>query len=83
MDTIIRPSTGADLAAITANSRDLGRGLINKHDVRLIGVDCRMGAGLRHVERFESSVARRGQAPCKIAVAAIAGAVTSGVDREE
>ena len=73
---------GIPIAAITANSRDLGCGLIKVGDVRLIGVGCRMGAGLRHVERLESSVAPADQAPGKIAVAAIAGAVFSRVGRE-
>ena len=74
---------GIPIATITANSRDLGRGLIKIRGVRLMGVGCRMGAGLGHVERLESSVALADQAPGKIAVAAIAGAVISRVDREE
>ena len=47
-----------------------------------MGVGCRMGAGPREVERFETSVAPVDQAPCEIAVAAIAGTVISRVDRE-
>src|SRR5437899_6082522 len=73
---------GIPIAAITANSRDLGRGRIKIRGVCLMGVGCRMGAGLGHVERLESSVAPVDQAPGKIAVAAIAGAVISRVGRE-
>src|SRR5206468_632319 len=73
---------GIPISTITAHARDLGRGLVKIRNVRLTGVGCRMGAGLRHVERLESSVALADQAPGKIAVAAIAGGVISRVGRE-
>ena len=74
---------GIPIAAITANSRDLGRGLIKIPNVRLMGDGCRMGARLRHIERLESSVAAVDQAPGKVTVSTIPGAVISRVDREQ
>jgi hypothetical protein len=42
-----------------------------------------MEAGPRQVERLETGVAGVDQPSCKITVAAIAGAVISGLDREQ
>ena len=74
---------GIPIAAITASPGYLGRCLIKKPDVRLMSVGCPVGARLRHIERLKCSVAPVDQTPGKIAVAAIAGAVISRVDREE
>src|SRR5882672_6717002 len=73
---------GIRIAAITAGSGYLGRRLIKEPDVRLMSVGCRVGARLRHIERLECSVAAVDQTSGKITVPAIAGAVTSRVDRE-
>src|SRR6267154_571709 len=48
-----------------------------------MGIGCRVSACLRHVNRRECGVAFVDQTPCKIAVAAIAGAVISRVEQEE
>src|SRR3981189_1141897 len=56
---------GIPIAAITANSRDLARGLIKIPDVGLMGEGCRKGARPRHVERLECSVAAVAPAPRK------------------
>src|ERR1700681_899537 len=74
---------GIPIAAITANPGYLGRRLIKKPDVRLMSVGGRVGAGLRHIERLERSVAAVDQTPGKVTVSTIPGAVISRVDREE
>jgi len=66
---------GVPIAAIAANSSDLGRGLIKIPDIRLMGDGCRKGVGLRCIERLESSEAGIDQAPGKIAIPAISGVV--------
>ena len=73
---------GIAVATVAANARDLGRGLIEVDDVGLIGTRCGMIAGLGHVERLERSMAGVDHAPGKMAIAAIAGAVMSGVGRK-
>src|SRR3981189_4000553 len=56
---------GIPIAAITANSRDLARGLIKIPDVGLMGEGCRKGARPRHVERLQCSGAAVAPAPGK------------------
>src|SRR5512144_3028908 len=51
-------------------------------DVGLIGTRCRVIAGLRDVERLEGGMAGVDHAPGKMAIAAVAGAVMSGVGGE-
>ena len=74
---------GIPIAAITTSPGCLGRRLIENPDVGLMGIGCRVSARLRHVKRPECGVAFVDQTPCKITVAAIAGAVISRVDQEE
>src|SRR6476620_679232 len=74
---------GIPIAAITTGPGYLGRRLIKNPDVSLMGVGCRVGARLRHVERLECGIATVDHTPCKITVAAIAGAVISRVEQEE
>jgi hypothetical protein len=73
---------GILIAAVTADSGDLGRRLINIYDICLISVGGGIGARLCGVEWFECSIAVVDQAPGEIAVATIAGAVVAGVAQE-
>ena len=68
------------IAAITANSRDLRRGLIKMHDIRLMGFGGRIGAGYRDVDRAIDRDRCMHHRSGKVAIAAIAGAVVTGTE---
>src|SRR6185312_106885 len=71
------------VAAIAANPRNLGRRLIKKRDVALVGRSGSMGIRLRDILRFECRIRAIDQVTGEIAVSAIAGPVVPGIDREK
>src|SRR5262245_1850812 len=74
---------GVVVAAVTANSGDLGRGLIKDRDVGLLRMRRPMLASLSHIVRLECGVGIVDQITREIAGSTSAGAVVSAVDREQ
>jgi hypothetical protein len=71
------------IAAGTADARDLARRLVDRRAVRLMGVGCRLRAGLCRIERLKRRVSAIDQASDKIAVPAISGTVAARVDQRD
>ena len=71
---------GVPVSPVTADPCDLNGGLIDVHDVRLVGLGARIRACHRDVDRVVESKCHMCNAPGKGSVAAAAGAVSASRD---